>query len=95
MPSQYRAGWHNGKTYLIRHYDDHTLQQEDFGPVIVPADCYFVLGDNRDNSADSRIFGFVPRKNIVGIAGMIYWSWDSGAPWGKKLRWDRLMTAIE
>jgi signal peptidase I len=42
--------------------------REVFGPMTVPADMYFMLGDNRDNSADSRYFGFVPRRNIVGRA---------------------------
>lgn len=39
-----------------------------FGPVQVPEDMYFMMGDSRDNSADSRVFGFVPRRNIVGLA---------------------------
>lgn len=39
-----------------------------FGPVMVPSDCYLVLGDNRDNSADSRVYGFIPRDEIVGSA---------------------------
>jgi signal peptidase I len=40
----------------------------DFGPVVVPADSYFMLGDNRDNSADSRYIGFVPRRLLIGRA---------------------------
>jgi signal peptidase I len=42
-----------------------------FGPVKVPNDCYLVLGDNRDNSADSRVYGFIPRGEIVGSAKTI------------------------
>jgi signal peptidase I len=45
------------------------------GEVTVPKDSYFVLGDNRDDSEDSRYWGFVPRKNIVGEPVLIYFSW--------------------
>jgi signal peptidase I len=44
-----------------------------YGPVVVPAQDFFVLGDNRNNSEDSRFFGYVPRENIIGKALFIYW----------------------
>jgi signal peptidase I len=45
--------------------------REQFGPVRVPEDMYFMLGDNRDNSHDSRYIGFVPRRNIVGLTSRV------------------------
>ncbi|WED43873.1 signal peptidase I [Legionella cardiaca] len=47
-----------------------------FGPIKIPADQFFLLGDNRDNSADSRYFGFVPRQQIIGRAERVIISWD-------------------
>ena len=47
------------------------------GEVVVPPDCYFAMGDNRDLSLDSRYWGFVPRENIVGKPLIIYWSYDA------------------
>jgi signal peptidase I len=51
--------------------------RERYGPVTVPADQYFVMGDNRDNSQDSRYWGFLPRSYVKGKAMMIYWSYES------------------
>ena len=47
------------------------------GEVVVPPDCYFAMGDNRDVSLDSRYWGFVPRENIVGKPWLIFWSYDA------------------
>lgn len=64
-------------------------RRDNFGPVEVPAGSYFVMGDNRDNSEDSRFWGFVERKHIRAKAWRIYWSW------GKELRLDRIGNRIQ
>ncbi|MGE0704156.1 MAG: signal peptidase I [Vicinamibacterales bacterium] len=51
--------------------------RERYGPVMVPENQYFVMGDNRDNSQDSRYWGFLPREYIKGKALLIYWSYDA------------------
>ena len=72
----------NGEPYNNpheRHTDARTLPavagpRDNFGPVLVPAGSYFMMGDNRDESYDSRYWGFVPAADIVGVAMVKYWS---------------------
>jgi signal peptidase I len=51
--------------------------RERYGPITIPAGKYFMMGDNRDNSQDSRYWGLLPREDVKGRAMMIYWSYES------------------
>jgi len=65
--------------------------QSDVLPYMVPKDCYFVMGDNRGNSLDSRFTGCIPRSHIVGTPVMIYMSLDTPSdPWGSGAIADRV-----
>ena len=71
--------------------------RDTYGPVVVPPDAYFVMGDNRDNSQDSRYWGFLPRDFVKGRALMIYWSFEPGGGMSGVLtgtRWGRLLHQI-
>ncbi|MEW5984896.1 MAG: signal peptidase I [Acidobacteriota bacterium] len=88
--------------YLPRPAGTGGLDSEDvrdrYGPVLVPSDSLFMMGDNRDNSQDSRYWGFLPRSYVKGRALMIYWSWEDtpGGSWNlfSRTRWSRLLHQI-
>ncbi len=84
----------NDKT-LDEPYAQHTeppkatpvFPRDDFGPVMIPDEYFFVLGDNRENSIDSRLFGPLEVKDIVREVKIIYWSWNNEE---STIRWERI-----
>jgi hypothetical protein len=80
--------------------------RDNLSPVRVPPGKLFMMGDNRDNSWDSRFWGFLPVENVKGKALFLYWSWDHTVPWidvehapwinvPHKVRWSRILTLIK
>ncbi len=93
----YRIKNNNGAQYTIRVHSQKNARHQNYGPVVVPPNHLFMLGDNRDNSRDSRYWGFMPMENVVGEAMVIYWSWDKYEPlWNlaEKIRWNRIFSII-
>lgn len=84
--------WQAG--HLIASPSDYVPSRDTWGPLVVPTGSFFMLGDNRDNSEDSRYWGFVPREAIRGQPWLIYYSFDptadGGAPWLSAVRWSRV-----
>jgi len=69
----------------------------EYGPVTVPSDQYFMMGDNRDNSEDSRYWGFLPRSYVKGKALFIYFSFEEGQPLSKffsDTHWNRILARV-
>jgi signal peptidase I len=83
------------KKYLVNPATgaQYAPQRDTWGPIVVPPDNYFMMGDNRDESYDSRFWGFVEKKDIIGRASIIYFSWapePSDPPFMHHVRWGRI-----
>lgn len=89
-------GWQSN--HLIASGRRRQPTRDNWGPLIVPPGRYFVLGDNRDNSEDSRYWGFVKRDQIRGRPWLVYYSFQpdgtESLPWLRRVRWGRLGTVI-
>ncbi len=92
---------------IIKDYEHNTLEVKDDGSIFINGqlatsytlqqDYYYMMGDNRHRSEDSRYWGFVPADHIVGKPVLIWMSLDATVPWSKafdKIRWERLFTTV-
>lgn len=79
------------ESYII--HTDPSIEgapRDNLGPFTVPHNTFFVMGDNRDQSYDSRFWGIVEMDEIKGKAFIMYWSWDKDGNFLNKVRWNRL-----
>ena len=99
-----------GEPYDVYYNPDFTEEnypifrlEGDGKEIVIPAGKYFVMGDNRNNSEDSRYWGFVPRELVIGRAMFVYWSYDESAPSSgnfildfiNNTRWSRTGTMVK
>ena len=91
MFPDYRETLPGGRTYTV--LDQAATGADDFGPVKVPSNHVFLMGDNRDDSLDSRYpaaeggIAMVPVENLIGRAAFTFWSTDGSASWLKPWTW--------
>jgi signal peptidase I len=90
----------NGVQHHILEADGDTSHFDNTKVFTVPEDHFFAMGDNRDNSSDSRAFGFVPKENLVGRAEFLFFSIDDAKPWQiwtwfDSLRAGRIFESVE
>ena len=84
--------------HLIVGVDRDTYHPDlnNWGPIVVPADSFFMMGDNRDGSYDGRYWGFLPRLNVRGRPLLVYYSFDGSTykplPFFTNIRWGRIFT---
>ncbi len=99
-PRSPQFDWQRAHLYVEnqRRAQEYRPTRDNWGPIVVSPDSLFVMGDNRDNSEDSRYWGFVPLDAIKGRPLIIYYSYDRNrmAPfrWLTEIRWDRLLSSI-
>jgi signal peptidase I len=78
--------------------DSYRPSRDNWGPIVVPDDRYFMLGDNRDTSLDSRYWGFLERWRLEGRAVFIYFSYEKNSlrpfPWLREVRWGRVGSLV-
>ena len=99
--TQYIETLPNGRKHMILESDGDRGRSDNTGEFIVPEGHYFAMGDNRDNSADSRVIGPVPAENLVGRAEILFFSTDGSARiwefwrWPVATRFNRLFSSVE
>lgn len=99
-----------GEPYDVYYRPGAEMEDHDYDAfqgkdeIVVPPESYFVMGDNRNNSEDSRYWGYVPRDLVIGRAMFVYWSYDESAPpsgggflidFFKNTRWSRTGTLVK